>query len=211
MSQPVNEFTVDEFTVDSHGPVSTQAAPVQRADLQEASRNFMIAANRLPTLYELSSEFNALLALLEDEAQDEVAIQHELERLAGDIRQKAYGIAVVLQTLEHMAELQSAEAKRLSNKAKSNQAHADRLRAYTLNVMQNTPGCERIEAGFFTLAIRQNPYAVTVNDASLVPSEFNRTKITVDVDKRAILETFKSTGEIPPGVSVGRSERLDIK
>jgi phage host-nuclease inhibitor protein Gam len=173
----------------------------------------MSVANRLPTFYDLGEQFTRLIELLEGDPQltDEADIQRELEQLAGDIRAKSYGIAVVIQSLENMSEMQAAEAKRLAAKAKANQAHADRLRAYALDVMQNTPGCERIEAGYFTLAIRSNPPSVAVLDASAVASEFQRTKITVDVDKRAILEQFKVTGEIPTGVDIVRTVRLDIR
>jgi hypothetical protein len=178
--------------------------------IEAASRQFIDVATRLPVFYKLAAEFTRLIDMLEEE-QDEEAIQQELQRIAGDIRRKAHGIAVVIQSLENMAALQAAEAKRLAAKAKTNQSHADRLRAYTLDIMRNTPGCERIEAGYFTLAIRLNPYSVTVEDEAAVPSEFNRTRITVEVDKRAVLESFKATHEVPSGVSIGRTERLEIR
>lgn len=177
----------------------------------EASRAFMQVANRLPTFYDLGAEFSALIALLEDEDADQNVIQLELEQLAGDIKRKAFGVAVVIQALEHLAELQASESKRLGAKAKVNATNADRVRAYALSVMQNTPGCERIETGHFTLALRQNPPSVTVLDPAAVPHEFERTKIVVEVDKRAILEHVKATGEVVDGVSIARTWRLDLK
>lgn len=175
-----------------------------------ASRDFMRAADRLPTFYSLSAAFNGLLDLLESDEQDEAAILAELERLGQDIRQKAHGIAVVINALEHMAEAQSSEAKRLSAKAKANENHAQRLRQYTLGVMKELE-LPRIETGPFTLAIRQNPPSVVVEDAAAVPSDYQRTRIEISVDKRAILDAFKSTGEIPPGVAIVRTERIDLR
>jgi hypothetical protein len=69
---------------------------------------------------------------------------------------------------------------------------------------------QRIDTGSFTYQVKANPPAVNVVDAALVPSEYERTKITVDVDKRSILEDYKRTGEIPPGVDIRRGVRLEI-
>lgn len=179
-------------------------------DLYNASRLFMDSANRLPTLYDLSSDFFQLIALLEDPEQDTEAIQQEMERVARDIKAKGYGIAAVIITLERLAEVQKAEADRLTAKSKRNQSHADRLRSYALSVMQATPGLARLETGSFTLSIRNNPPAVQVVDPAQVPKEFERTKITVDIDKRAVLDFFKATGAIPDGINITRGQRLSI-
>jgi hypothetical protein len=108
-----------------------------------------------------------------------------------------------------MAELQKAEAQRLAAKAKATSANADRLKDYAKRCMQQI-GIERLETGTFTLVVRQNPHSVVVLDAAAVPSEYTRTTITVDVDKRGILAAFKESGEIPPGVNVVRTESLRI-
>jgi hypothetical protein len=76
--------------------------------------------------------------------------------------------------------------------------------------MQST-GQQRIETIAHTISIRTNPPAVTVVDASAVPHEYNREKITIDTDRRAILEYFKTTGEVVPGVEITRGQRLDIR
>jgi hypothetical protein len=44
-----------------------------------------------------------------------------------------------------------------------------------------------------------------------VPAEYVRTVTTTSVDKRAILDAYKTTGEIVPGVEVTRGQRLDIR
>jgi predicted TIM-barrel fold metal-dependent hydrolase len=177
--------------------------------IERASRAFNAAAERLSTLYSLSSDYTMLLDLLEDPESDPAEVQAELERVAGDIRAKAYGVAAVVQTLGAMAEVQRNEAKRLTEKARRNEAHADRLRQYAKECMQQL-GIERLDTGTFTLAVRVNPPSVNVLDAALVPSEFQRTKIEVSVDKRAILDAFKTDGEIVPGTEIVRTDRLSI-
>jgi hypothetical protein len=68
----------------------------------------------------------------------------------------------------------------------------------------------QIETSRFSLSIRTNPPACTVVDAAAVPGEYQRTKIEISVDRRAILEDFKRDGVIPPGVEITRGERLSI-
>lgn len=179
-------------------------------DIEQASRAFMHTAERLPTLYSLSSEFERLVDLLEDPDADPTEVDAELQRVAGDIKRKAYGVAVVIRQLEGLAELQKSESQRLAAKAKAAQGHADRLRDYARQCMHQI-GEERLETGSFTLAIRTNPPSVVVLDATAVPTDYQRTKVIVDVDKRAILEHTKQTGEVVPGTEIVRGTRLDIR
>ncbi len=176
-----------------------------------ASREFVVAAaNRLPVLYDLALEWRDLVGLLEQPAIDQEAVSTELARVAQDIRAKAYGIATVVQGIDNKVSQLKNEEARLAAKRKTYESAGDRLRAYTLAQMQII-GEDRIDTGTFLLTIRTNPPACTVVDAALVPHEYERTKITIDVDRRAILEHYKSTGEIPPGVSITRGERLEMR
>jgi hypothetical protein len=69
---------------------------------------------------------------------------------------------------------------------------------------------QRIETGKFTITRRENPLRVDVLDASQVPHQFERTTITTSVDKAAVLAYVKSTGDVVPGISIGRGESLRI-
>lgn len=179
-------------------------------DIEQASAQFMAVAERLPTLWTLTAEWDALLTLVEETPDaDQASIEAEIERVTGDIRRKAHGIGVVIRQLEGLAEFQKAESQRLAAKARTNQATADRIKDYAKRCMQ-AMDIERLETGTFTLAVRVNPPSVNVLDAALVPSEFQRTKIEVSVDKRAILDAFKTDGEIVPGTEIVRTDRLSI-
>jgi hypothetical protein len=183
----------------------------------EASRQFMATAQRLPTLFDLEDTAYQLLALLE--ATDDPAELADVEAVA-EVKaqlalvdqlmlQKQESYVSVIRSLEAMADARKAEADRLRDRAKTAERHADWLRARLLTHMQTT-GRERIETSRFTLTVRQNPPSVTVLDAAAVPHEYERTRITIDVDKRQILEDFKRDGVIPPGVDITHGRRLSI-
>lgn len=179
--------------------------------IEAASRAFNDTAERLPVLWRLAEEFTLLLSLLEDPESDPAEIDAEMQRVAGDIKVKAYGVATVIDGLEGLAAFQKAGADKLAAKAKANQNHADRLRSYALACMK-TLGIDRLETGAFTLAVRLNNPKVEVLDEQKVDAAFLRhIPEQWEVNKVAILKRFKETGEIPTGVDVVRNERLDIK
>lgn len=188
--------------------VSTNQGEAAPSVALEASRGFMAAAQRTTTLYELSEEYLRVLDALESDADEDLEI--ELDRIGGKIAQKAEAIGGLVAQLDGMAVMRKAEAQRLRNRAASDEAHAARLRDYLLRHMQAI-GTSRIDTSRFTIAIRQNPPAVDVLEELMVPKDYIREVVTTSVDKRAILDHLKATGEIVPGVEVIRRERLEIR
>ena len=177
----------------------------------EASRAFMQAAERLPSLFSLTESAVRLLALLEEGQGDTdgAELERQFEEAAAALVQKFESCAWTVTDLEALATARANEARRLAAQAKSIEAVADRLRARMLAHM-HAIGQERIVTPRYTLSVRANPPRVDVLEAQLVPKDYERTRITVEPDKRAILEHWRATGEIVPGVEVVRGERLAI-
>jgi hypothetical protein len=174
------------------------------------SREFVAAAQRATTLYELSEAYVRVLDLLEDPEADQELLALELDQVAGAITAKAEAIAGLVAHLDGLASIRKAEAQRLKDRATSDEHKAARLRAYLLGHMQAI-GTERIETARFTISVRLNPPAVSVLAEPLVPAEFLRTVTTTSVDKRAILDAFKRDGVIPEGTDITRSQRVEIR
>lgn len=169
-------------------------------------------AERLPTLFRLSDESESILILLDNaETPEEI---EELERTLveneGRLLAKTEGYVAVIRTLESLADSRKAEADRMALRAKSARERATWLRGRLLAYMKATHQ-ERIDTSKFTVSVKLNPPHVEVLDAAAVPSEYQRTKVTVDVDKRAILDTYKVDGVVPPGVAIERSEGLSLR
>jgi|SRR6516162_3504988 hypothetical protein len=167
-------------------------------------------AERSNTLYQLSEDYLRILDLLEDPDADADALEHELDGIAGAITAKAESIAGLVKQLEGMAATRKSEADRMRDLAASDQRNADRLRDYVRKHMVAL-GSERIDTARFRISVRTNPPAVHVLEEQLVPDEFIRTVTTTSVDKKAVMEHLKSTGELIPGVEVTRSQRLEIR
>ncbi len=167
-------------------------------------------AERSPRLYELTEAFLRLTAHLESEEYPLEDVVKELQAISGDIRSKGEAIACVNRDLEQRAETCRSEARRLSERARRAEAHAEWLRAYCLEQLKAI-GLDRLDTDRFSLRVVNNPPAVAILDVASIPREFDRTRISVETDKRAILDAFKRTGEIPPGVEITRGQRLEIQ
>lgn len=190
-------------------PRSTESAVTTSAAVVDASRQFLAVAERQQTLYDLSSEYVRVLDLLES-GEDDVMLEVQLNELGGAITQKAEAIAGLVTHLNGIASMRRAEADRLRARAQSDERQAERLKGYVLKHMREM-GRDRIETARFTLSVRTNPPAVAVLEEMMIPKEYIKTVVTTSVDKRAILDHLKESGEIVPGVEVTRGTRLDIR
>lgn len=212
---------------DNHMWLNDAAAGMTTA-IEQASKDFIDAADKVVPFYRLSEEWNYLVWLLEEPNTDVEAIQQELQKVAGDIREKAYGLAAVIQGLDRLAarqkfeaDQQKAEVERLAAKAKATEARSRYLREYGMACM-TAIGERRIETGVFTLAVRLNNPKVEVWDETMIPAAYWRQPLPPpEIDKVKILEHWRATGgkstpegviegESVPGVDVVRGKRLDI-
>ena len=156
------------------------------------------------TLYQMTEAYRTLL---DTETDEEVLAL--LSGLDGAIRTKSEGIVRVMRHLEHMASAQEAELADMRERARRNRARVEWLKEYVKSQMAILE-LDELDAGPFRLRIVTSPPAVQIDDASLVPEEYLRTKSEVSVDKRAILDGFRDYGEIPEGVSITRGQSLRI-
>jgi hypothetical protein len=185
------------------------------ADLMAKSRDFMEVAERLPTLVDLTIEQMHLMTLLH-EVEDETWIDEEradleqrLDTANAQMLTKIEHYAGLISKLESWAGLDDAELDRIKRQRDKKRRSSEWLRARLQEHLHRT-GQERIETGRYTVALRTNPPAVQVLEPQMLPSEYTRTKITVDPDKKAILDHYRTTGEIVPGCDITRGESLRI-
>lgn len=170
----------------------------------------MDTAQRLPSLFDLDDQAYALMALLEKVTEPEAAeIEGQLDLIDQMMTQKTEGYLSVIRSLEAMAAARKVEADRLRDRAAAAQKQAEWLKARLL-VHLKLMRLDHLDTPRFSLAIRQNPPKVEILEELMLPAQFKRTVITTTVDKRLILDHFKTTGEVVAGVEITRGERLSI-
>lgn len=185
------------------------------SDLATAARDFMATSAQLATLVDIDVEVMGLWVLLtqaEDDTwtpEERADLEQRLEAVTEQQLTKVESYVGLIRKLEALAEYDDAEAARLKERRDRKRRSSEWLRARLQEHLHRT-GQERIETGRYTISLRLNPPAVQVLEPQMLPSEYTRTKITVDPDKKAILDHFKTTGEIVPGCDITRGESLRI-
>lgn len=166
------------------------------------------------TLYELTDRWRALEALADSDELPPDVIRDTLDALEGELQEKATNVAMFIRNLESTADQIDAAAAKMKQRAERLRKRGESLNAYLLLNMQVT-GITKIESPWFTLAVRKNPPAVVIDDASQIPEAYLRTPEPAPPpvsapDKKAIAAAFKD-GEDVPGCHIFVGERLEVK
>lgn len=163
------------------------------------------------TLYELTTEYEALLAEYEVAEDDErrAEVLDMIDAVQDDIGDKGEAYARVLRNLSAQRDAYKAEADRLTRKAKASEKAMEGLKAQLLSAMQRV-GANKLETSIGKWSVRTNPWSVEVMDVDAVPAEYHIPQPD-KIDKRAILASFKETGEIVGGVMMNQTTGIQFR
>ena len=143
------------------------------------------------------------------EAQHETVDTEQLDALQIAFQDKSIACACVIKNLSAEVNAIESELKRLQDLKATRQNNVDRLKAYILANMK-AAGLSKVENGVHSLRIAQSPLSITVTDEASVPVEFKIEEVNVKIDRQAIAEQIKRSGEIPEGIQATQGEHLRI-
>lgn len=159
-------------------------------------------------LYEITNGFMSLNnnEELTEEEKNEIGVQ-----LTEALKTKSNNIVGYYQEEKVLLEGIDAEIKRLQDYKKAVTNRIDRYKEYVKENMQ-VLGIEKIETELGTISIAKSPISVDIIDEDKIPAEYKTIVQTIKVDKKAIADNFKSTGELIEGVRINTENKsLRIK
>ena len=162
-------------------------------------------------LYEITADFQALIADFDSEENGDII--GKLNALNADFQSKANDCIAYALNLKAQAAAIKAHCDDLTAKRKAYEQRVERLLDYVLHNMKAV-GLTEIQdkGGLFTAKVAKNPPSVNVLNADEISSEFVKVEQVSSIDKKAILQHFKATGEIVAGVEIiTNKQRLSIK
>lgn len=163
------------------------------------------------TLYELTSEYMELLAMLEDPDTDEAVILDTLEGVGGELEEKADGYARVMRQMDADAKAIKAEEERLYNRRKSLENRSAWLKSRLQNVMELT-GKTKFKTELFSFGIQKSPASVVIDEQYIenIPAEY---LIAQDpkIDRQKIKEDLKAGKDLEGIAHLEQSESLRIR
>ena len=160
------------------------------------------------SLYEIT---NAFPVLMENEELSEEEKQKIKEELTILLQQKSQNIIGYSKNIELTIEAMKEEEKRISSQRKALENRLIKFKEYVKECME-TNNITKIETSLGSLMIAKSPVSVEIVNENEIPDEFKNEVVTVKVDKKAIADNFKLTGEIPNGVVINtENTNLRIK
>lgn len=162
----------------------------------------------MSTLYELSEQYQELLSMALDPDVDPEALADTMEAIEGEIEAKADGYAKVMKELRAVADARKAEAKRLTDGAKSIEANIDRMKS-ALEAAMRLTGKTKFKTTLFSYGIQKNPPSLKIDMPDRVPEEFLIPQ-EPKVDSAAIKKELKE-GVVYNWCHLEQSESLRIR
>lgn len=153
------------------------------------------------SLYKITNKFAELM----DKAQNGELTEEEYnqlgEELALELQNKSANIIGYAQNKEALIDAIDIQIKRLQDLKKSEQNSLDRFKQYVKENMERL-SIEKIGTELGILSIAKNPMSVEIENEDEIPSEFKQEVVTVKIDKTAIKNHFKTTGEVVAGTKI---------
>lgn len=165
-------------------------------------------------LYEIAEQYKSLELLEASEDLPAEVIRDTLEGLTGDLQAKSVNVGLFIRNMEATAEAIEQAAATMKERADRAKKRAASLREYLLFNLQGC-GITKIESPYFTLAVRNNPPSVVIDNEEDIPAEYWRQPLPPPpppraIDKKLIAEALKNGLEVP-GAHSEQKQRLDIK
>ena len=161
--------------------------------------------NKQFTLYELVDQYNQITDAIEK--GEDLSIL--LGKINEDLEHKAENIAKLILNIEAEFDACENERKRFTDKKQVARNKIEKLKEYLLLEMKEARK-EKIKRDLFTISIRTNSASIEVLDDIKVPPQFKHIELVIE--KQKILENFKETGEIVPGVNIlTDKQRIEIR
>ena len=150
------------------------------------------------SLYEITNAFPALMESEEITEEDKNKIKAELTML---LQQKSQNIIGYTKNIELTINAMKEEEDRIASNRKALENKLTRFKQYVKECMENN-GITKIETRLGTLSIAKNPLSVEIENEDEIPTEFKQEIVTIKIDKTAIKNHFKETGEVVSGVQI---------
>lgn len=153
------------------------------------------------TLYNITNRFTDLMEKAESGELTEQEYNELGEELAKELQNKSSNIIGYIRNTELLIDAMKAEEKRIADIRKTGEAKLEKFKQYVLENMERL-GLSKIQTELGALSVSKNPMSVEIENEEEIPKEFKQEVVTTKIDKTAIKNHFKTTGEIIPGTKI---------
>lgn len=153
------------------------------------------------SLYNITDKFVEIMDKVQEGEITEEQYNELGQELAIALQNKSIGIIGYLQNEEALIDAVDVQIKRLQDLKKQKTNNLDKFKQYVKENMEKL-GITKLETEIGKMSIAKNPLSIEIANEDEIPSEFKQEVMTVKIDKTAIKNHFKETGEIVPGTRI---------
>lgn len=153
------------------------------------------------SLYNITDKFIEIMDKVQDGEITEEEYNELGQELAVALQNKSIGIIGYIQNKEALIDAVDTQIKRLQELKKAESNSIDKFKQYVKENMEKL-GIQKLETEIGKMSITKNPLSVEIQNEDEIPAEFKQEVVTTKIDKTAIKNYFKETGEIVPGARI---------
>ena len=153
------------------------------------------------SLYNITDKFIEIMDKVQDGEITEEEYNELGEELAVALQNKSIGIIGYIQNKEALIDAVDTQIKRLQELKKAESNSIDKFKQYVKENMEKL-GIQKLETEIGKMSITKNPLSVEIQNEDEIPAQFKQEVVTTKIDKTAIKNYFKETGEIVPGARI---------
>lgn len=153
------------------------------------------------SLYNITDKFIEIMDKVQDREITEEEYNELGQELALALQNKSIGIIGYIQNKEALIDAVDIQIKRLQELKKVESNSLDRFEQYVKENMEKL-GIQKLETEIGKMSITKNPLSIEIQNEDEIPAEFKQEVVTTKIDKTAIKNYFKETGEIVAGARI---------
>lgn len=150
------------------------------------------------SLYDITNKFVELMDKVQEGTITEEEYNQLGEELAIQLQEKGSNIIGYTKNIELTINAMKEEEERIADNRKSLESKLDKFKQYVKENMEKL-GITKMDTELGTLSIAKNPISVEVENEEEIPLEYKLEVVTTKIDKTAIKNHFKETGEVVAG------------
>lgn len=158
------------------------------------------------SIYDINKAFQSLVDMVADGDLSQDDFQQALMELEQSKVEKCGNAICYLNMLKHGIEDMKAEEKRINTMRKALENRAKNLESAFAYVLKNM-GDKEVITKYGVMKVRKNPPSVVIDDIAKIPTQYQKQKIEVTIDKTAIKKAINA-GEKVDGARLESSEKL---
>jgi len=150
----------------------------------------------MDSIIKISQRYNAVMALADDDSVPQEDVNNALLTLDDELQEKGENCIKYLDSLQDNIDAAKANKKKLDAYIKALENRKKRVEKaciYALDTLQ----VKSIMTGWGEMKVKKNPPSVIIDDLTQIPTQYQRQKIQVDIDKVAIKAAIKAGEEVP--------------